>query len=617
MRAFLLLASIVILLQYIIMQPHLRYGFADVDWSFLLSFKELSMVYHNPVSHFLNAWSRWGIYTYQVYYIGLIEKFFGMDYKNFQIVTNIFKVIATLSIYPVVLLITRSRLAAFLTTLIYAVAYSAVGVMYTVVTSGLFVAIPVMSLFLIWYWYLMHREQNTVLEILIAVILFFSTLLLATERMYPLIPSVILIEFFWWFREKFSRKVLIQIVKRLSVFAIVFLAIFLFKPPSLAVVSGNTGVTYEKFMQGNWQVGMSPLISFGSLFLPRDYWQYLGVPNIGGLFSYFGFLLNGPLFPFTIITIFLSAFLSKRKMRFVLNVLVSTFIFSILVYILSSHQLHIPEKFKMHFDMATIIPALIGGFAISLTIVMFKEWLNGGRRNSLIISMVGGIGLSLVFIMLTWVAADWILIFTGVHRYLTIPAIGSSLFLAGLMTIIFRKLNSLKITKPVAYLFLLLLIPFIMFNAKVIGDYFKYELEYAGTNAAGHIRMKNKLWSYLNNFSNTEASLFYFDESADHDNGYFDETTIMAGFNFWMRFRGREIVDAKLTPSLIRSNLVCQEERSTCLGKVREFVTTQNGVRGILYGDLFYRPENFYAFRFINRDIIDVKPEVVKIIGLE
>lgn len=161
------------------------------------------------------------------------------------------------------------------------------------------------------------------------------------------------------------------------------------------------------------------------------------------------------------------------------------------------------------------------------------------------------------------------------------------------------------------------LTPLIVFNANIIGEYFKYELEYAGTDAAGHIRMKNKLWSYLPNLSKTEPSIFYFDESADHDNGYFDETTVLAGFNFWMRFRGRDIVDSKLTPALLRSNLICNEPRSTCLSKVKEFVTVKDGVKGISYGGIFYKPENFYAFRFINRDIVDIRPEVVKIIGLE
>lgn len=615
---FILLISLVSLLQYFILQPHLRYAFADVDWNFLLSYKNISLFSHDPISHFTNSWSKWGVYTYQVYYIGLIQNFFGMDYINFQIVTHVFKIIATLSIYPLIYLVTKSKLAAFLTTIIYAVAYSSVGVMYTVVTSGLFVAIPMMSLFLIWYWYLINKKENSPLDILIAVVLFFSTLILATERMYPLAPGIVLIEGFWWFKNNYSKKTLLAIIKRLSVFAVVFAVIFLFnRSDYVGFFGGNTTDTYSRLIWGNWQVLMSPFISLGSLFLPRDYWKYLGVPNIDSLSSYVGFLINGPLLPLTIITAFLSVFLSKRKRRFMVSILVPTFIFSLLVYILSSHQLYIPESAKMHFDITTIIPALIGGFVISLITTLFKEWINQGMKDNLVISMIGGVVISLIFIVLTWVAADYTLIFTGVHRYLTLPSIGSSLFIAGLITIIFKKLQSIKATQTLSYLIFLVLVPIIFFNAVVIKDYFNYELSYAGTDATGHIRMKNKLWLYLGGISKTEPSIFYFDESQDHDNGYFNETTVLAGFNSWMRFRGSDIVPEELTPGLLRSNLMCPGERSICLPKVQELITQKNSEKGILYGGIFYKGKNFYAFRFINKDIVDIKQEIVKAIGLD
>lgn len=617
--SFLILIPIVVLLQYFILKPHLSYGFADNDWNYLLSYKEFSKLYDNPITHFINVWSNWGVYTYQVYYVGFIEKLFGMNYKAFHIATHIFKIIATLSIYPVIYLITKSKLTAFLTTVLYGVAYSTVGVMITIVTSGLYVAIPVMSLFLIWYWHLINQGRNSIVGIIIAVVLFFLTLLLATERMYPLIPTIILIELFWWFKNNYSKKVLIEIVKRLSGFIAIFFIMFLFNRHDYAgFLGGNTNDTYNKLVLGNWQVLIKPLTSFGSLFLPRDYWKYLGSsPNVDNIFSYLDFFVSGPLFLFVIFAIFFSIFFSKNKRRFILITLVSTFIFSGLVYVLSNHRLTIPIENRMDFDIATVIPALIGGFVISLTIALFKEWLDGRKQDNLIISMVGGVVISLVFIVLTWFAADYVLVFVGIHRYLTIPAIGSSLFIAIFITVVFRKLNINKVSRPISYMILLLLIPLILFNVKVIGDYFHYELSYAGNNVEGHIRMKSKLWSYLNNFSNEEPSIFYFDESADHDNGYFNETTVLAGFNFWMRFRGSEIVDNRLTPALLRSNLICPEPRSMCLNKVKSLVTTKNSEKGILYGNVFYRPENFYAFRFVNKDLVDVKPEIVKAIGLE
>ncbi len=614
---FLLLTVIIVLLEYIILAPHLKYAFADVDWAFLLSFKEISNTYHNPISHLLGAWKSWGVYTYQVYYIGLIQKFFGMDYRNFQVVTHVFKIIATLSLYPLIWYITKSRLMAFITTILYGVSYSSVGVMYTVVTSGLFVAIPVMMMFLLWYARLIKKGKNSVPEMIIAMLLFFSTILLATERMYPLVPSLFLIELYWWFKNQYSRKILMQIIKRVGVFLVVFVLIFLFKPATFTAFFGNTNDIYTRFIAGNWQVVMTPTISLGSLFLPHDYWKYIGTPNIDNIASYFGFVLLGPFILFTAITVFLSLFLSKTKRKFILLTLGIFLFFSAVVYILSSHQLSILDVGKMHFDIDTILPALLGSYIIALNVTMFTEWLTNGKKDDLVIFMVGAMTIAMVYIILTWVAADYVLVFTGVHRYLTLPAVGSSVFIAGLLTIFFNKLHSHKSTKLVAYFVFLLLIPLILFNARIITDYFTYELQYAGTDAAGHIRMKTKLGSYLGDISKTSPSIFYFDESKDHDNGYFDETTTMAGFGNWMRFRGSDIVSGKLTPAILRSNLICKEERSMCLSAVKKLVTERNGEKGILYGEVFYRVKDFYAFRFINKDIIDIKREVTAALGLE
>lgn len=614
---FLILIPTVVFLQYIFLKNHLRYGFADVDWMFLLGFKELAALFDSPAANIIESWKRGGVYTYQYYYIGLIENFFGLNYLAFQTVTLIFKIISTLSIYPLIYLVTKNKLTSFLATILYAISYSSVGVMYTVVTSGLFVAIPVMSLFFIWYYHLLTQEKNSFAGIITGTLLFFATILLATERMYPLVPTVVLIELFWWYKNGYNKIYLFKGLKRLSPFLFLFLAYFFYSPTTFTLLSGNTEVTYNKLLVGNWQVILSPVISLGSLFLPKDYWIFFGVPKIENISSYVIYLLTGPMVIFFFLSIIMSFFISSKQIKLIRDILLFTFMAGVAVYILATHYLNIAESMRMNFDLSYIVPALIGGYVLSLTLVLFNEWNALGKRNSLLICMVGAIAIAFVFILTTWIPADYVLVFAGVHRYLTIPAIGSSIFLAGLISIFFNKLRSSKATRPFAFTIFLILIPIFIMNGKIIGNHMKYELEFTGTEATEHIRMKSKLWSYLNNFSKSDPSIFYFDESQDYVNGYFDETTIMAGFNFWMRFRESEIVSNKLTPVLLRSNLICKEPRSMCLDAVKSRITSKDGVKGIVYGEVFYQPENFYAFRFINRDIVDIRAEVIKAIGLE
>src|SRR3989344_3469012 len=150
----LLLIVLVIISQIILLKPHLEYGFSDVDWGFLSIYKT-----QNPysLSQFIEFLKRGGtlggIYTHQIYYIGIQNDLFGLDFKFFQITTHTFKILAILSIFPLLLAISGSRLAAFLSTIFFAFSYSAVGTMYTVVTSSDYSAIFSMGIFATLYWY--------------------------------------------------------------------------------------------------------------------------------------------------------------------------------------------------------------------------------------------------------------------------------------------------------------------------------------------------------------------------------------------------------------------------------------------------------------------------------
>lgn len=69
---FLGIFPIIAILQYIILKPHLLYGFADIDWAGLLEYKYLK----NPISigNFLEFLSSAGVYATQYYYIYIYHK---------------------------------------------------------------------------------------------------------------------------------------------------------------------------------------------------------------------------------------------------------------------------------------------------------------------------------------------------------------------------------------------------------------------------------------------------------------------------------------------------------------------------------------------------------------
>lgn len=126
----------------------MNYGFRDGDWWIIYDFRTLG---NSPLAHLINTWKAHGIYSYQVYYAGILTHFLGLNFRSLYMASHIFKYLATLSIFPLVYSFSKSKLMAVLSTLIYAVSYSSIGALFMFITGGYYIAIFFMSIFLIMY----------------------------------------------------------------------------------------------------------------------------------------------------------------------------------------------------------------------------------------------------------------------------------------------------------------------------------------------------------------------------------------------------------------------------------------------------------------------------------
>lgn len=631
---FILVSIVVFLLESWIIAPHLKYGFADVDWGFLLSFKQLSSTYQDPISHLLGAWRAWGVYTYQVYYTGLVEHFFPIDVFNFINIhktTHFFKILSALSLFPLVLVLTEKRLLAAIATILYAVSYPSFGPIYTVAVSGNYPAIAVLNLFIAYYVFIVKKNKTGIGWPFMGMGLFILTLFLSTERMYPLIPLIILGELFWVWTKKFSRPQFINSLKRVIIFFLPIIIISLLKILAGSSAFGdassffpNTKEIIYKLSEGNWSVALTPIIAFGSLFLPREFWGLIGSTTnaMNSFGDYFGFFL-GPFSVFFFFTILVGFLIAKKPLRFILTTSIFAFIFNIFVFLLASHHLSIAPSIRLDFDSMFLQPALLGAFVLALSFSSLIDWVIGGKKEPYSLFFFLAPVTSFLIIFLTWIPSAWNLIFEGVHRYLAIPAIGSSFFTAALITLMFEKVNKIGKIRNFSFIILFLIIPLIQLDFFVIGRYFTKELNDAGMDGPGQKMMKTQMLSSIGDFDFKEPSMFYFDEE-DRENGYFQETAIIAGFNAWMRFRGRsQPILTGFNPQYIRNsnlgsetNVYCTGANANCIGKLKDLVVERDARKGILYNNTFFPADKFYVFKLKNRQVIDIRPTVFKEIGL-
>lgn len=620
------------LLQDWALRDNLNYGFRDGDWWILLHFKTFG---NSPIEHLINTWKEHTVYSYQVYYSGILVHFLGLNFPSLYQASHVFKYLAVLSIFPAVYLLSKSKLTAVLSTIFFAVSYSSVGALYMFITGAYYVAIIFLSIFLTLY-YLAVRNNKSSHWLFGTSIFLVLTLFLNTERMYPLIPAIILIELYLVWKKNWTKGAIYTSLHRLFIIFLPLLiismlymiyAFFIRKPvDSVAFIPGFINEASQRVLsiqQGNWQLLIYPFASLGSLFLHNDFWRVFGVLNLTSFTPFIVYLISKPLFILSIPTFILMYFISNKPIRWTAIILGSELSFYILGYWIYKNWFVIDKSVRIHFDPNLILtPAAFGFYILVLNICIFLIWLNKKYEDSLLPTIFIGPLLAFLFIFFTWMFSDVQLLFMGPQRYLTVPAIGSSVFMAAIITLTFNKLRTYSLTKNIAPLVLLTALPVVFVNIRISQNFFDYELNYAGMDGVEQTRMKNEFWAIAPTMSNTERSLFYFDETANRDNGYFNESTILAGFEDWTAFyHGKMLIIRRPEPGNLRTNVQCPEHtHQSCIQLMKNGLRKVDGEEGILYADSirypdkprFYKLKNFYALRFVNKHLVDIREEVLK-----
>lgn len=623
----LILLFLTVLINHLIFSNQLNYGFRDMDWVMLYYYKILGNL---SFAHFVSAYKLMGAYTYELYYVGFLEKIIGLNFTHLHQASQLFKVITGLSIYFLTFVVFKRKLLAILTSLIYTISYTHAGALFQLSTGGYFFASVFMTLFLITYYYSLLDKK--VLRWVVASFLLVLTLILNTERMYPLIPGVVLVELLLIVFNKFKKDTLNISLRRTLIILlplIIFSSIYIISSKFNILNLGYSpnqffigiGMRINSVLNGNWQLLLYPFASLGSMFLHGEYWKSIGIINISSFYAYIISLIFGPVLKLGIISFIILYFISKKPFRLTLTISSALFLFGIVIYASFANWMYLNSQVRIHFDPNfTTVPALFGFFILFLSLISFFEWRNSKKGD--LLPLIIGSTFTMTFILLTWVASDLQLLFLGPQRYLSIPSMGTSLFIAGLILLIFNRLREIKSTRSFAWGVFLFLIPLLLINYSVAQEFFNYELIFAGMKGEEQTIMKNSFRDLTPNISKKERSLFYFDETADKDNGYFDESTVLAGFEFWTKFNARGQLEDFPELGMIRTNIGQCFDRTHqgCLQTLAEGLTVQNGEKGFLYKDVirgqkephFYKLSNFYAFRFKNKQLFDIREEVLE-----
>lgn len=599
---FIITVPAVIFLEYYLLHDSLTLGFKPDDWILYFSYKLLGP---EPLSKISSVWSERGIYTtYQVYYMGILDSLFGLNYYSFHWFNLILKILATLSLFPLILILFKNKLLAILTIILFSISHASVGPLEFVVKGSDYLAIIWLNLFLLVYYLIVVEKLKGWKYYLLLFLLFSLSLGFSPIRIFPVTIIPPLIEAFLIFKN-FNLGIFKKSLVRLAFLYWPFILLILYSPISVLGDAKGPFAIVEQISKGSWFYLLAPFSGMGYLFITNDFWWKIFSLIIADNFNdYLLFLSGGPTVICGILTLLITwSRILKQKLLFFILTLLLNFIFQVIIFFVA---------LKMQYDQTNLYSVIFGGYISVVGFMVFLNWLKWGSSDRVLAGFWTGSAFLFIFTFLTWVFAPLGTGFSSTSYYLVVASIGSSLMVAAFLISIYDKLKVSRV-KLLAFLPFLILIPIFGMSSREIRKTFS-DLNKDGRGAEGQIIMQEEARRVLKNYNAGDFILVYFDISDISGNGQFYSEGFLISFPFFMHFRDNKIADGCI-------GIVHEDSQMV---KLRESVQVKDGRKGFNYPGLcvmegkstlqtlFFPDDHFYAFKIKDRKLIDIKEEILE-----
>lgn len=594
---FFLLIPIIIVSQLYLLAPDSKFGLIDVDNGTLYEFRQLRDRYPDNLEFIINSYKSWGTYSHQFYYLGILNYLFDTNFENYHIGAHIFKIIATICIYPFFYFLSRNRLVAFFGAILYSTLPSSMGSLYGVSNANDYPALLIIIIFLYFYLDSLKKNISSLERLFCMFILFLSFLIISPERSLPVVVLTLILEAIW-ILSNFSKNRLLMSIKRLGILLSPLLLFVLLKPPSNAVGSVSTLIAnftnlLRDVVMGRSDYLLNPFISLSSTFLPNKYWTYIGITQSSNFIEYMINLLTVPLVTIVIPTSLIAILLSKKPRRFILLVALITTLGGIFSFFCAlGHQ------------GVWINQSIAGFYILGLAVGFLMEYLE--NKDQLYFGLFFGPFVSFIVILTMWLSSGKMDVFIGVFRYLTIASVFSCLFIASITVLLYKRIyRENMFFKILSFLPFLLLIQIIRFNLADIKDYYDYSFA-IGYGWEDQNKMRQLLFPYYQNLSTNNPRLIYVDIHTDSINTQFYGNAVYAGSHAWPRYWPNVGFRPGIVPQII-----------TDYPMLKSWITKRDDEIGFFdkgisqsYKPTFYKAENFFAVRLVDRKLVDITSQI-------
>lgn len=446
-----------------------------------------------------------------------LESVVGWESYYYFLVSMILKIFASISIYFMVLEVSRLSLAALIASLIFSTGYIGLETTNWVFNMNTYVGLIFINMFI--YTFFRSKRESRLGLYFIGLIFFTMSLFMATTRMHGFLVFFIM-ELIWLFRKPDRKNITFFVSRILGLVASVSLikAAGSFYLMSDRINRFKQGIdqAVASYSQGNFDFIIYPFTSLGNIILPdiimNFVWKYINNSFYWENIYKRGFLLTIVLILF-VMAFGLNLFAKLREKACVTVIIWSTIWTVLLIYI---SQLENTTLNNFHYLCAT----LIGGFIVFLSIWLYFRYKKTEKEfTDVIIFFMGFI----IFSCMTPIIFDPNMVIVSCHRYLTVPFAGFAAFVGCIIAFAIHNIKSSSYENDSLFrrilrnmgLFSLLciLIGIIISNITASNQYLKQHAEYRGK--------RTETWKTLvTNLPKIEdISIFYI----THDNVPYDK----------------------------------------------------------------------------------------------
>ena len=605
-----ILFLLVVFSNVILSKPIIGQGLTHEDYAEILKVRLLKdVMIQNPVKAYIEIGPHDATHDF---YLLFLYEVFQNDFDSYLKFSVFLKIIVTFSLYFTIQILFKKRLLAFLTSLLFGISYASFGALSNYLYGIEYLSILFINLFIITYYYSLKKFNYWLMPMLCILISF--TYLISPGRTFPIFIIILIAELFNRILNKPPK--LFQLVR---IFAVTTPFIIMILLTSQAIsIDPYTLKTLPSFgrliIQGNWYLLLNPIFGLGHMFLASNYFSFFGQINITNVWSYFGSIMT-VMFIFGGFSLFFSLMLSQKPIKFFYRLMIINLLFDFLGFILLSHHFHIFPNLIYEYNQIVLslgaYAQLIAFFILSLSTTCLVEWYLSGRKNIFLFLIFVSPLISLTFIYGQWLFTQSSFMYQeGVNRYLVIPQMTISLFLASIMTSSYEDRK--KVFKPYLGAILIIVVFFIfnmssgeivrVFNTKRVAGADLQEQKYVQTQVLNSIppeRSKNNMLFFIKlsvgtNYSTPEEEAFNW-----------------RNFTYWMHLREKSLNGCVAIiwdyPELV-SIIKNQEGIRGFLYKVggnKEALCFDKGV-SIPTDGKFFSLDDFYAFTFKDKELVNI-----------